>query len=130
MVSAAVVPEATAMRDKGQAWPGWMRQGLIDAACVMAYTPDTALFRDQITALRRRLGPQATLWAGIGAYRLQQASVIEKVLAARGAGASGIVLFSSDSLVTTPTSTACATRPSGSRIGPTRSAPSAGSRKR
>jgi uncharacterized lipoprotein YddW (UPF0748 family) len=100
MMSAAVVPEAVAMRDKGQAWPGWMRRGLIDAACVMAYTPDTALFRDQIAGLRKWLGPQATLWAGIGAYRLQQPGVVEKVLAARAAGASGIVLFSSDSLVT------------------------------
>jgi len=100
VVSAAVLPEAAAMRDKGQAWPGWVRQGLVDAACAMAYTPDTALFRGQILALRERLGPQATLWAGIGAYRLQQASVVEKVLAARAAGASGVVLFSSDSLVT------------------------------
>ena len=99
VVSAAVVPEPMAMRDKGQAWPGWMRRGLIDAACAMAYTPDTTQFRAQIVALRDRLGPQATLWAGIGAYRLQQASVVEKVRAARGAGASGVVLFSSDSLV-------------------------------
>ena len=67
----------------------------------MAYTPDTALFRGQILALRERLGPRATLWAGIGAYRLQQASVVEKVLAARAAGASGVVLFSSDALATT-----------------------------
>ncbi len=100
VVSAAVVPEAAAMRDKGQAWPRWMRQGLIDAACAMAYTPDTAVFRGQILALREHLGPRAALWAGIGAYRLQQASVVEKVLAARAAGASGVVLFSSDSLVT------------------------------
>jgi uncharacterized lipoprotein YddW (UPF0748 family) len=100
LVSAAVVPEAVAMRDKGQAWPGWMRRGLIDAACAMAYTPDTAQFRDQILALRERLGPRATLWAGIGAYRLPQASVVEKVLAARAVGASGVVLFSSDAFMT------------------------------
>jgi uncharacterized lipoprotein YddW (UPF0748 family) len=100
VVSAAVLPEAAAMREKGQAWPGWLRQGFLDAACVMAYTPDTALFRGQIAALRERLGPRARLWAGIGAYRLQQASVVEKVLAARAAGASGIVLFSSDALAT------------------------------
>jgi uncharacterized lipoprotein YddW (UPF0748 family) len=99
VVSAAVVPEATAMRDKGQAWPGWVSRGLIDAACVMAYTPDTVQFRAQMTTLRERLGPTATLWAGIGAYRLPQASVVDKVRAARDAGASGIVLFSSDMLV-------------------------------
>ena len=27
VISAAVVPEAAAMRDKGQAWPGWVRKG-------------------------------------------------------------------------------------------------------
>jgi uncharacterized lipoprotein YddW (UPF0748 family) len=129
VVSAAVVPEPVAMRDKGQAWPGWIRRGLIDAACVMAYTPDTGLFRGQILALRERLGPQARLWAGIGAYRLQQASVVEKVLAARAAGASGIVLFSSDSLVT-----ANLDRLRDEAFGPapltTGSAPGAGSRRR
>jgi uncharacterized lipoprotein YddW (UPF0748 family) len=98
VVSAAVVPEPVAMRNKGQDWPGWVNRGLIDAACAMAYTPDTTQFRAQIEALRARLGPQAALWAGIGAYRLPQASVVDKVRAAREAGASGIVLFSSDML--------------------------------
>jgi uncharacterized lipoprotein YddW (UPF0748 family) len=129
VISAAVVPEAAAMRDKGQAWPVWMRQGFIDAACAMAYTPDTAVFRGQILALRRRLGPTAALWAGIGAYRLQQASVVEKVLAARAAGASGVVLFSSDSLAATDLE-----RLRDEAFGPvprtSGSAPSAGSRPR
>jgi uncharacterized lipoprotein YddW (UPF0748 family) len=89
------------MRDKGQIWPGWIAKGLVDAACVMAYTQDTGDFREQIAALRETLGPRAALWAGIGAYRLSQASVTEKVGAAREAGASGVVLFSSDSLAFT-----------------------------
>lgn len=97
-ISAAVVPEPVAMREKGQEWPRWLHAGLIDAACPMAYTPDTALFRDQIAALRERVGPKAALWAGIGAYRLDEASVVEKVLASRAVGASGVVLFSSDAL--------------------------------
>ena len=41
---------------------------------------------------------QAALWAGIGAYRLDAPGVVEKVRAARAAGASGVVLFSSDSM--------------------------------
>ena len=98
VVSAAVVPEPVAMRDKGQDWPAWLRDGSLDAACPMAYTPDTGLFRDQVQALRERVGTRAPLWAGIGAYRIDEASVIEKILAARAAGASGIVLFSSDAL--------------------------------
>jgi uncharacterized lipoprotein YddW (UPF0748 family) len=129
VVSAAVLPEPRAMRDKGQPWIGWMRQGLVDAACAMAYTPDTAQFRGQIQALRRRLGPRATLWAGIGAYRLPQESVVEKVLASRAAGASGVILFSSDALATSDLD-----RLRDEAFGPvprTRgSAPSAGSRQR
>jgi uncharacterized lipoprotein YddW (UPF0748 family) len=99
VVSAAVVPEPAAMRSKGQGWPEWIGHGLIDAACVMAYTPDTAIFRSQIAALRERIGPAAPLWAGIGAYRLSQAGVIDKVRAARDVAADGVILFSSDSLV-------------------------------
>jgi len=100
VVSAAVVPEPAAMRSKGQGWTEWLGQGLIDAACVMAYTPDTAIFRAQIAALRDRVGPAARLWAGIGAYRLSQAGVIDKVRAAREVAADGVILFSSDSLAT------------------------------
>jgi len=129
VVSAAVVPEATAMRAKGQAWPGWMRQGLIDAACAMAYTTDTALFRGQIAGLRERLGSQAALWAGIGAYRLSQAGVIEKVLAARAAGASGVVLFSNDSLANTDLDR-LRDEAFGGAPGASGTAPSAGSRAR
>lgn len=100
VMSAAVVPEETAMRTKGQWWPDWIADGLIDAACVMAYTPDTSTFRAQIAGLRQRVGSERRLWAGIGAYRLTQAGVIDKVRAAREAGATGVILFSSDSLAT------------------------------
>jgi uncharacterized lipoprotein YddW (UPF0748 family) len=98
-LSAAVVPEEVAMRDKGQEWERWLRDGRIDAACPMAYTPDTELFREQIAGLRARLGPRARLWAGIGAWRLDTDGVVDKVRAAREAGASGVVLFSSDMLL-------------------------------
>ena len=98
VVSAAVVPEEIAMRAKGQDWPRWIASGTLDAAIPMAYTPDTAQFAEQIGALRQRVGPGAALWAGIGAWRLDPAGVVEKVRAARAAGASGVVLFSSDSL--------------------------------
>lgn len=100
VVSAAVVPDPVAMRNKGQDWTRWLRTGALDAACPMTYTPDTALFREQVAALREQVGPRAPLWAGIGAYRIDEASVIEKILAARAAGASGVVLFSSDSFAT------------------------------
>jgi uncharacterized lipoprotein YddW (UPF0748 family) len=100
VVSAAVVPEEAAMRAKGQDWMRWLAGGALDAAIPMAYTPDSGLFAEQIAALRARVGPRAALWAGIGAYRLDAPGVVEKVRAARASGASGVVLFSSDSLDT------------------------------
>src|SRR5205085_12506889 len=70
---------------------------IVDAACLMAYTPDTRLFREQVSEARAALGPAAALWAGIGAWRLPVESVVEKIEAAREAGASGVVLFSHES---------------------------------
>ena len=44
-----------------------------------------------------KLGLAAPVWAGVGAWRLPVGSVIEKIRAAREAGASGVVLFSHES---------------------------------
>ena len=70
VVSAAVVPEETAMRAKGQDWPRWIASGTLDAAGPDGLHAGHGQFVGQILALRRRLGPRAALWAGIGAYRL------------------------------------------------------------
>jgi uncharacterized lipoprotein YddW (UPF0748 family) len=99
VVSAAVVPdEAQAVRERFQDWPAWMDAGLLDAVCPMAYTPDPLLFREQVGQARARLGAGRTIWAGVGAYRLPPAAVVDRILAAREAGASGVVLFSHESL--------------------------------
>jgi len=101
LVSAAVVPDlAQALHHKFQAWPSWMARGIVDAVCPMAYTQDTRLFRDQVGDARALLGRGATIWAGIGAWRLSLDGVIEKIQAAREAGASGVVLFSHESFTT------------------------------
>ena len=42
------------------------------------------------------------MWVGIGAYRLSSSQTIENIQIARRLGASGIVLFSYDSLITPP----------------------------
>lgn len=98
VISAAVVPDAErAGRERHQGWTAWLESGLIDAACPMAYTPDTREFREQITVLRARLGGER-LWAGVGAYRLPVQGVVEKIHAAREAGAAGVVVFSHESL--------------------------------
>jgi uncharacterized lipoprotein YddW (UPF0748 family) len=99
VLSAAVVPdEAAAVNNKFQDWPRWLATGVIHALCPMTYTPDSRLFVQQVEALRERTGPAQPLWAGIAAYRLDVAGIVEKVTLARRAGAQGVVLFSHESL--------------------------------
>jgi uncharacterized lipoprotein YddW (UPF0748 family) len=99
VVSAAVTPdEAQAVHHKFQDWPRWLASGILTALCPMAYTPDNDLFASQVEqalALARR---GQSVWAGIGAYRLDVAGIVEKVELARRVGAGGVVLFSHESL--------------------------------
>ena len=102
LVSAAVVPDAAAaVRDNMQDWRTWLDNGFVDALCPMAYTPDPQVFAEQITAVRALAGFRP-VWAGIGAYRLSARETIDNIATARRLGASGIVLFSYDSLVSPP----------------------------
>jgi uncharacterized lipoprotein YddW (UPF0748 family) len=99
LFSAAVYPDpAEAMARRFQDWPMWLENRWIDVVCPMAYTPDASVFASQIASVRRAAGNQA-VWAGIGAYRLSPAQTVENIETARRLGASGIVLFSYDSLV-------------------------------
>lgn len=99
IVSAAVVPdEAAAVHHRYQDWPAWLSRGILDAVCPMTYTPDTRIFRQQVEVAESRAKPGQGVWAGVGAYRLPIEDVLEKIAAARGAGASGVVLFSHESL--------------------------------
>ena len=99
MVSAAVVPsEAEAVNHKFQTWPAWIASGMLDAICPMAYTPDHDLFRAQIESARALARPGQGVWAGVGAYRLSIDEVVRNIAAARQIGASGVVLFSHESL--------------------------------
>jgi uncharacterized lipoprotein YddW (UPF0748 family) len=100
LVSAAVVPDqAQALYHKYQSWPSWVARGVVDAVCPMTYSPDTKVVRAQVEQARAKLGPAARVWAGVGAWRLPVGDVVEKIRAAREAGASGVVLFSHESLV-------------------------------
>jgi uncharacterized lipoprotein YddW (UPF0748 family) len=98
-VSAAVAPdEAQAVSQRFQDWPRWLAEGLLDAICPMAYTPDSRIFRAQIERAVAITGPRLAVWAGIGAYRLSLEGTVEKIRLARQAGAAGIVVFSHESL--------------------------------
>jgi uncharacterized lipoprotein YddW (UPF0748 family) len=99
IISAAVVPdEAAAVHHRYQDWPSWLSRGILDALCPMTYTPDTRIFREQVEVAAARARPGQPIWAGVGAYRLTIDDVLEKIGAARRAGASGVVLFSNESL--------------------------------
>jgi uncharacterized lipoprotein YddW (UPF0748 family) len=98
-ISAAVVPdEALAVHHRFQDWPRWLSANLLTAVCPMTYTPDNATFRQQVELARERAGVDRPVWAGIGAYRLDLAGIVEKVALARESGARGVVLFSHESL--------------------------------
>ena len=99
MVTIAAAPDLDEARThRLQDWGAWLRAGLIDAVCPMAYTQEPAQFAEQIAAARAAAG-SASVWAGIGAYRLPPARTIENIETARRLGASGVVLFSYDSLI-------------------------------
>jgi uncharacterized lipoprotein YddW (UPF0748 family) len=99
VVSAAVVPdEATALNQKFQDWPGWSANGVLDAVCPMSYSPDARVFKSQIERARALVG-RRPVWAGVPAYRLTLEELAQRVLAARGSGAQGVVVFSHESLL-------------------------------
>jgi uncharacterized lipoprotein YddW (UPF0748 family) len=99
IISAAVFAnDEDAYNNRFQEWKLWLRRGLLDVVCPMAYTPDTETFRKQVAvAISAASGRQ--VWAGIGAHRIPPESTIEKIRASRELGAQGFVLFSYDSLV-------------------------------
>ena len=102
IVSAAVVPDAQmAFDSRLQDWRGWIDQSLLDVICPMAYTADTDVFEKQITAARAYAGSRP-VWAGIGAYQMSPAQTLTHIAAANKLGAAGIILFSYESLTTSP----------------------------
>ncbi len=61
----------------------------------MACTPDTEIFREQITTAVEAGGPQR-VWAGIGAFRNTVEGTLEKIDVARQLGTRGFILLSYD----------------------------------
>jgi hypothetical protein len=69
----------------------------------MAYTPDVAIFEQQVAAAQQLAGATPG-WAGVGAYRMTSAATLSHIAAARRLKAAGVILFSYDALVTPPNS--------------------------
>lgn len=97
-VSAAVFAnDENAYTRRFQDWHRWLKMGILDVACPMAYSTDTAVFQKQIeTAAKVANAAGRQVWAGIGAYRIPVESTVEKINVARSLGANGIILFSYD----------------------------------
>ena len=98
IVSAAVFAnDENAYTRRFQDWRRWLKLGILDVACPMAYTTDTAVFRRQIEVASTTAHPAGKrVWAGIGAYRIPVESTVDKINAARALGADGVILFSYD----------------------------------
>ena len=102
LLSAAVFPDAAeASGRRFQDWRFWVENRWIDVLCPMAYTPELEVFSSQIASAQQLAGG-SPVWAGIGAYRLTPTRTIEHIAAARRLGASGVILFSYDSLIQAP----------------------------
>lgn len=99
LVSIAVVPDAReAERHRLQSWGAWAQAGLVDTVCPMAYTTEAAHFAEQIADARAAAGSRP-VWAGIGSFRLSPIETVDDIVTARRLGASGVVLFSYDNLI-------------------------------
>ncbi len=98
-VTIAAYPDAReALHYRLQDWAAWLRGDVIDAVCPMAYTTEAARFAEQIASARGIAGAHA-VWAGIGAWRLSPAETLDNIQTARRLGATGVILFSYDSLI-------------------------------
>jgi dihydrodipicolinate synthase/N-acetylneuraminate lyase len=64
----------------------------------MAYATEATHFAEQIADARAAAGSRP-IWAGIGSYRLSPKETVDNIQTARRLGATGIVLFSYDSLI-------------------------------
>jgi len=98
LVSAAVFAnDENAYTRRFQDWRRWLQMGILDVACPMAYTTDTAVFQKQIeVAATTAHGAKRRVWAGIGAYRIKSDSAVEKINVARSLHTEGFILFSYD----------------------------------
>lgn len=97
VVSAAVVPDSQVAREsRFQDWTAWLRQGILDVAVPMAYTPDRDRFLSLVRGARRAAGDPRRVWAGIGAYMNTASGTMEMIDIARAEDAGGIVIFSYD----------------------------------
>ena len=69
---------------KLQDWSGWLRDGLIDAACPMMYMASGTTFERQLQVLASQA--RGGVWPGIGAYKINADEAARRVDVARAMG--------------------------------------------
>ncbi len=105
LVSAAVTSDAWAAgHDTLQDWRTWLDNRFLDALCPVVSGADAAQFAAQLAQVRAIAGARP-VWAAIGANRLSQRETLDDIVTARRLGASGVILFSYDSLISPPKGT-------------------------
>lgn len=97
LTAAVIADQAAALSRYGQDWPAWLREGIIDAAIPMAYTPHTDIAVRQIGAARS-IPTERHIYAGIAIYNENARDACDKIRRARSLGVDGIALFSYDAL--------------------------------
>jgi uncharacterized lipoprotein YddW (UPF0748 family) len=97
-LTVAVIADQTAALNRYlQEWPRWLREGIVDAAIPMAYSPNTTTVVRQLSAARA-IATERHLYAGIGIYNQSARQAADKIRRARQLGVDGIALFSYDPL--------------------------------
>ena len=98
LTAAVIADQSAALNRYGQEWPSWLREGILDAAIPMCYSPSTTVVVRQISAARA-IQTERHLYAGIAVYNESAREAADKIRRARDLGADGIALFSYDALV-------------------------------
>jgi len=98
LTAAVIADQNAALNRYLQDWPAWLKEGIIDAAVPMAYTPSTPVAVRQIGAALSISTPRQ-IWAGIAVYNEGSREAVEKIRRARILGVDGIAIFSYDTLL-------------------------------
>ena len=97
LTAAVIADQNAALNRYLQDWPTWLREGIIDAAVPMAYSPSTTTVVRQLAAARS-IPTEHHLYAGIGIYNEGARDAADKIRRARQMGVDGIALFSYDAV--------------------------------
>ena len=100
-LSAAVVSDpARSEGSTAQNWRGWLRDGLLDRAYVMCYSPEVQTVMDQLLSIGQELGATERVVPGIAVYNTSPVTAAVKLRGARALGYPLLALYSYDSLFT------------------------------